>query len=40
MFTENICSARNPVQVVVFCKRINYVEQRLKVSHFEGRIIP
>ena len=40
IFTENICSARNPMQAVVFCKRINFVEQRLKFFHFEGSIIP
>ena len=28
IFTENICSACNPMQVVVFCKNyINFVEQ-------------
>ena len=27
IFTENICSAYSPMQVVVFCKRINFVEQ-------------
>ena len=32
--TENICSARNPVQVMQTC--INFVKQRLKFSHFEG----
>ena len=31
------CSAGNPVQVFVFSKRINFVEQRLKCSHFEDR---
>ena len=40
IFTENICSACNPMQVVVFCKKcINFVKQRLKFSHFEGSII-
>ena len=28
------------MQVVVFCKYINFVEQRLKFSHFESSIIP
>ena len=41
IFTENICFACNPMQVVVFCKKcINFVENRLKFSHFEGSIIP
>ena len=38
---KNICSACNPMQVVVFCKKyITFVVQRLKFSHFEGNIIP
>ena len=41
IFTENICSARSRMQVVVFCKRcVDFVEQRLKFSHFKGSIIP
>ena len=41
IFTENICSACNPMQVVVFLQtRINFVEKRLKFSHFEGSMIP
>ena len=41
IFTENICSACSPVQVVVFWKKCNnIVERRFKVSHFEGSIIP
>ena len=39
IFSENICSPRNPMQAVVFCKRINFVEL-FKFSHFEGSIIP
>ena len=35
IFTENICSARNLVEVVVFWKCINFVEQRLKFSPFK-----
>ena len=35
IFTENVCSVCNPMQVVVFCKHINFVEKRLKFSHFE-----
>ena len=30
----------NPIQVVVFCKGINFVKQRLMFSHFEGSVIP
>ena len=37
-YLENIFSAYNPMQVEIFS--INFVEQRLKVSHFEGSIIP
>ena len=41
VFTENICSARNLMQVVGFLQTcINFVKQRLKFSHFEGSIIP
>ena len=41
IFPENICSARNPMQVVVFLETcINFVEQRLKFPYFEGSIIP
>ena len=40
-FNENICSACNPMQVVVFCKTcINFAEQRLKSSNFKGSMIP
>ena len=40
-FIENICSVCNSIQVVVFLQKcINFVEQRLKFSHFEGSIIP
>ena len=28
------------MQAIVFCKGINFVEQRFKFSHFEGTIIP
>ena len=39
--TENICSACNPMQVIVFLQTcINFVEKRLTFSHFEGNIIP
>ena len=34
-FTDNICSACNPMQVVVFC---HFVEKRIKFSHFEGEL--
>ena len=27
--TKNICPPCNPMQVVVFCKNINFVEQQL-----------
>ena len=41
IFTDNICSACNPMQMVVFLQKcINFVEQRLKFSHFEGSIKP
>ena len=41
IFTENICSAFNPMQVVVILQTcINFVEQRLKFSYLEGSIIP
>ena len=40
IFIENICCARNSLQVVVIQTCINSVEQRLKFCHFEGRIIP
>ena len=40
IFTEKICSACNPMQVAVFLQKCdNFVEQRLKLSHFEGSII-
>ena len=40
-FTENICSVCNPMQVVVFLQKcMDFVEQRLKFSHFEASIIP
>ena len=40
-FTENICSACDPMEVVAFLQTcINFVERRLKFSHFEGSIIP
>ena len=40
IFTENICSACNPMQVVVFCKHVLTTVKRLKLSHFEAMIIP
>ena len=41
IYTENICSACNSMQMVVLCKACtNVVEQRLKFSHFQGSIIP
>ena len=41
IFAENICSACNPMQVVVFCKKcISFIKQRLKFSHYEGNIVP
>ena len=41
IFTENICSACNPMQEVVFLQKyINFAEQRFKFSDFEGIIIP
>ena len=41
IFAENICSACNQVQVVDFLQKcINFVEQRLEFSRFEGGIIP
>ena len=41
IFTENICSACSLMQVVGFLQKcINFVEQRLKFSHFEAIIIP
>ena len=40
IFTENICSACNPMQVVISFAKINFVEKRLKFYHFRGRIIP
>ena len=41
IFTENICSAYNSMQVVVFSQKCNnFVEQQLEFSHFEGSIIP
>ena len=42
IFTENICSARNPMQVVVFCRHvlICFLQQQLKFSYFKGSIIP
>ena len=39
IFTENICSACNPVQVAVFLQTCNFVEKRLKSSHFKDSII-
>ena len=38
--TENICSACNPMQMVVFLPLFNFLEQRLKFFRFEGGIIP
>ena len=38
IFTNNICSAHNLMQVVDFSK-MYFLEQRLKFSHFEGSII-
>ena len=39
-FTQNICSAWNRMQVVVFLQKcINFVEQRLTFFYFEGSII-
>ena len=41
IFTEDICTASNPMQVVVFLQAcINFVEKRFKFSHFEGSVIP
>ena len=42
IFTENISSSCNPMQVVVFLQKcINFEEQqRLKFSNFEGSILP
>ena len=41
IFTDNICSACNQMQMVVFFqKRIDFTEKRLKFSHSEGSIIP
>ena len=41
IFTENICSAFSLMQVVSFLQKcINFIEQRLKFSHFECSIIP
>ena len=41
MFTENICCACNPMEVLVFCKTcINFLEQQLKLSLLEGNIKP
>ena len=41
IFTENICSTCNPMQVVDFAQTcINFAEKRLKFSHSEGSIIP
>ena len=41
IFRENICSAYNSTQVVVFLQKCNnFVEQQLEFSHFEGSIIP
>ena len=40
-FTENICSAGNSVQVVVFCKKVLTLwNHDSTFSHFEGSIIP
>ena len=40
-FTENTCSACNPMQMLVFCKKcIIFVDQRFKFFHFESSIIP
>ena len=37
IFTDNICSAWNPMKVIAFLKIIiNFVEKRLRLSHFEG----
>ena len=37
IFAKNIYSAWNPMQLVVFQKKcVNFVEQTLKFSHFEG----
>ena len=38
IFTENICSANASGSFLQTC--INFVEQRLKFSHFEGKVIP
>ena len=41
IFTENIYSACNPMQIVVSYKHVLiFLEERLKFSHFEGSIIP
>ena len=40
-FTKNISSACSPMRSSSFLQTcINFVEQRLKFSHFEGSIIP
>ena len=40
IFTENVYSACNPMQVAFLQTCINFGEQRLKFSQFEGSIIP
>ena len=38
IFTENICSVCSPMQEVFLEKCVNFVQQWLKFSHFEGSI--
>ena len=42
IFTENICSICNPMQVMYKFQQtfINFAEQQLKLSYFEGSTIP
>ena len=45
IFTDNICSGCNSMQVIVFCKLMKIVKcinfvKRLKFPHFKGSIIP
>ena len=41
MFTENICSACNPMQVIGFLQKyINFVKQWLTISQIEGNLVP
>ena len=41
IFTENICSACNQMQMAVFFQKCtDFAGKRLKFSHFEGSIMP